>query len=240
MHDQALSSLKAEAPFVSTAARAVLPASVLRWAGLTGLAFVALSGVVLFVAPFWPPAGASAQAVVDFYRAHRLPFLIGNGLALAAAVPSFVQLGALIVLIKKAEGERGWLWAATLVAVIVAHAVGAIALLAYQAVPFELGPGHENVAKGLSDLGGVAFAGFLFIVAGFVLLTSWATWTTRVLPRALGHAGVPVAALCIVASLGGVITEPTWLAGGGLFSCLAAGAFFAWCGALSFVFLRAR
>src|SRR4051812_39181224 len=110
----------------------------MRMAAWGGFLFVVLSGVIVVLSPFWPPLGASTAEVVAYYREHRVPFLIGNFLAIGAAVPSFAQIAALCLLIKKAEGERGWLWLAVFGAALLAHAVGALALIAYQAVPFEL------------------------------------------------------------------------------------------------------
>ncbi len=205
------------------------------WCGIT---FVLLSGVIVVLSPFWPPLGASTAEVVSYYREHRIAFLIGNFIAIGAAVPSFAQIAALCMLIKKAEGEHGWLWLAVLGAALLAHAVGAMALVAYQVVPFELGAGQEAVARGFNDFAGVAFASFLLIVTGFVGFTSWAVLSTECLPRWFGLSGIPLAVFCLHASGGALTSEPRWLAGGGLASAAVTSLFFLWCGALSVLFLR--
>jgi hypothetical protein len=206
-------------------------------AGWAGILFVLLSGVIAVVSPFWPPLGATAAEVVAYYPAHRLPFLVGNYLAIAAVVPGFVELAYLTALFRRAEGEKGWLWILVLGTGVAAHALGSAVLITYQVVPFETGPGLEAVAKGLNDLAGAGFALFLLGLLAYVLAASWATYATRALPRWYGHLGIPVAILSLVASLGAIWTPPG-LAGGGLASCVAVSAFFGWCLVLAVLFLR--
>jgi hypothetical protein len=201
-----------------------------RLGGLAGLVFVALSGVIVVVSPFWPPLGTPPDAVHAYYLAHRMPFLVGNYLALLAIVPSFVQLAVLVKRVHRAEGEGGWKWITVLSSAIVAHALGGLALVLYQAVPFD---------ERLSDLAGVAFAISLIGLGSFAALTGWAITSTGALPGWSGWLGHPAAALCFAGSLGAIWAEPAWLAGGGLLSAAAAGVFFAWCGAVSVALLRA-
>jgi hypothetical protein len=201
-----------------------------RLGGLAGLAFVALSGVIVVVSPFWPPLGTAPDAVHAYYSAHRLPFLVGNYVALLAIVPSFIQLAVMVRLVQRAEGEGGWKWITVLSTAIVAHALGGLALVIYQAVPFD---------ERLSDLAGVAFATSLIGLGSFAAFGGWAITSTRALPAWCGWLGYPAAALCFFASLGSIWSEPASLAGGGLISAAAAGVFFAWCLAVSVALLRA-
>ena len=210
----------------------------MRVAGWCGVAFVVLSFVIVGLSPFWPPAGACAAEVVAYYRDHRMPFLIGNLTAIAAAVPSFGQIGGLCLVIKRGEGDDGWLWIAVLGSALLAHAVGAVALVAYQTVPFQLDAGQEAVAKGLNDFAGITFASFLVLLSGFVGFSSWATFTTRALPRWFGMLGVVVAALCLLGCAGALTVDPRWLAGGGIFCASVTCLFFVWCAVLSVLFLR--
>jgi hypothetical protein len=210
----------------------------MRIPGWSGVAFVVLSGVIVVLSPFWPPLGANVAEVVDYYRAHRMPFLIGNLIAVGAAVPSFAQIAALCMLIKRAEGDGGWMWLAVMGNAVLAHAVGAVALVAYQVVPFELDAGNALLAKGFNDFAGVTFACFLLVLSGFVGFTGWALLKTKVLPRWFGLSAIPIALLCLHASVGALITEPRWLAGGGLASANVTGLFFLWCGVLAVIFLR--
>src|SRR5688572_29857880 len=76
-----------------------------RIAGWAGIAFFVLSGIIVAVASFWPPLGAGAGEIVTWYRAHRMPFLVGNYLAAVAAVPSFIQIAYLCMMVRRAEGE---------------------------------------------------------------------------------------------------------------------------------------
>ncbi|APR76137.1 Hypothetical protein A7982_01484 [Minicystis rosea] len=206
-------------------------------AGWGGIAFAILSGAVLILSPFWPPLGASSAEVVTYYRAHRLPFLIGNYLAILASVPSLAQLAYLTRLFKRAEGDEGWLWIAVLSAGVIAHAVAAVVLTVYQVIPFALDPGQEAVAKGLSDLAGVGFALVFLPMLAFVLATTWATYATGVLPHWYGHLGIPVSVICLIGSAGSIWAPPL-LAGGGLISCVCVGVFVTWCFVLAILMLR--
>jgi hypothetical protein len=212
----------------------------MRIAGWAGVAFFVLSGVIVVAAPFWPPLGASAAEVVTWYRAHRMPFLVANYLAMVAAVPSFIQLAYLCMLVRRAEGERGWLWIAMLGSATLAHAMGALALTVYQAVPFQLAAAQAAVAKGLSDLAGVAFAMFLTVLAGFLGVTAWALFATKVLPRWLAQATIPMAVVCFIGSFGAIWEEPRWLAGGGFFTAATCSTFFVWCLIVAVLFLRMK
>src|SRR6185369_3766701 len=107
----------------------------MRAAGIAGIIFFVLSGAIVVLSPFWPPLGASMVDVTQYYLHHRTPFLVGNYLAVAAAVPSFIQIAYVVMLFKRAEGESGWLWLTVLLSALFAHALGAVALLAYQAIP---------------------------------------------------------------------------------------------------------
>ena len=210
----------------------------MRIPGWSGVAFVVLSCVIVVLSPFWPPLGASTAEVVEYYRGHRMPFLVGNLIAIGAAVPSFAQIAALCMLFKRAEGDSGWLWMAVLGSAVLAHAVGALALVAYQVVPFELDAGNELLAKGFNDFAGVAFGCFLLVLSGFVGFSGWATLKTGALPRWFGLSAIPIALLCLHGSAGALTTEPRWLAGGGLYSATVTSLFFLWCAVLAVLFLR--
>lgn len=210
----------------------------MRTAGVAGILFVVLSAAVVVLSPFWPPLGTQMPQVVQYYATHRTPFLVGNYLAALAAVPSFVQLAALVGLLKRAEGDRGWLWVAVLSAALFAHALGGGALLAYQAIPFQLDVRQPGSAKALSDLAGSSFGFALIGAGGFAALTSWATFKTRALPGWFGLSGLLVALACFVASAGVVVTTPEWFAGGGTLTVAVTGLFLLWALALAVIFLR--
>jgi len=205
----------------------------LRLGGVAGVAFVVLSVVIVFAAPFWPPLGASAADVVAWHTAHRMPFLVGNFLAVAAAVPSLVQLAVVVALIKRAD-ERGWLWLAVLASAVLAHAVGATVLMVYQAIPFVLD--DAGAAKALSDLAGAGFALFLLPLGAFLSFTTWAIRRTRIFPAWLGHVGVALALVVFAGSVGAIVADGP-LAGGGAVTAWSVTAFFVWCLALSIVMI---
>jgi MFS family permease len=106
-------------------------------------------------------------------------------------------------------------------------------------VPFELDAGQEAVAKGMSDLAGVGFALFQVVLFANIVATTWASYVTRIFPRWYAHLGVAVGALNLVGSLGSIWTPP-WLAGGGLFSCLAVGASVSWTFVMALLILNPK
>jgi hypothetical protein len=92
-----------------------------------GFLFVAASGVIVLVAPPWPPSGATPDAILTYYAAHRMPFLVGNYFAALACIPGLVQVAGMAQIVRLAEGERGWLWIAVAATGTGAHATGAAA-----------------------------------------------------------------------------------------------------------------
>lgn len=209
-------------------------ASDLRVGGYSGLLFVALSCVIIFAAPFWPPLGAAEADVAQWYVAHRTPFLVGNFLAVAAVVPSLAQLAVLVSMLRRAD-DNGWLWIAVLGAGLIAHAMGAGVLTVYQAVPFIAD--SPASARALSDLAGAGFALFLLPLGGFLTFACWAIHRTAVLPRWLAYVGAPLALVIFVGSAGAIVNEGP-IAGGGVVTAWSVTVFFGWCLLLSIVLIR--
>jgi hypothetical protein len=202
--------------------------------GWTGIAFFVLSGIVLFLVPLWPPAGAPMEQILSYYGAHRTPFLVGNYLAALAAVPGLIQIAGLAALVREAEREGAWLWLAVLVSGGAAHAVGLVVLLLFQALPFVAVPGSEGAARALSEAANVGFGFFFVPIVATAAALGAAIVRTRIMAPWLGHAAWAVGGAAFVASLGSI--WPTgMLASGGLASVGAFTVFFAWVLATSVV-----
>jgi hypothetical protein len=121
---------------------------------------------------------------------------------------------------------------------VFAHAVGAAVLITYQVVPFELD--SPAIAKGFNDLAGVGFALFQFVLLAHSISATWAYLATGLFPRWVALLGIGVTALCLAASVGSVLAEPTFIAGGGMLSCISTGAFVWWTLLVSVLVLRKR
>jgi hypothetical protein len=219
-----------------------------RLAGAAGIVFAVLSLAVIPLSPeVPPPLGSGLPEIAAYYTAHRLPFMIGNALGVAAFLPGLVQLAFLAAAFRRAEGQDGWLWMLVLSSGAFTYAVATFVLIAFQTVPFLIRPGdtvpfmiRPGDDGGLVAITFLANAGFsLVFLAGlaFILSVIWATLSTGVLPRWFAHAGVLVAISSLVQSAGAIVTEPRWLAGGGMATMVAFQAFFVWLFALGVIFL---
>jgi hypothetical protein len=213
----------------------------LRVAGWAGLLFSLLSLVVipLVGGVFPPPLGSSGAELAQFYRDHRIGFLVGNWLGIAAFVPGFVQLAVLTSQVKRAEGERTYLSTLVLSTGIFAYAVFACSLAVFQALPFLIEARQELAVEAMGTLGAVWFALDGLVAMPFVLAVGWATTSTRVLPGWVAVASWPVALIGLGMSFGAITATPKWLAGGGVATGAGFVAVFLWTGAMSVAQLRA-
>jgi hypothetical protein len=206
-------------------------------AALAGFGFVVLSMVIAFVAPPWPPAGAGQEAIVAYFTQWRFPFLVGNYLAAVASIPGFAQVAALSALLRRHEGEGGWLWLAALGSCFVSHAVGVCALAEFQALAFiATGPSPAGSVTA-SEISNIGFGFFNVVLCGAQLFTGLAVRKTRIVPAWIGILGVAMAPLTFVASLGS-IWETGPLSAGGPMTITAFSAFIFWTFLLSVWLLR--
>lgn len=213
----------------------------LRVAGWCGIAFSLLSLIVLpFAFPPPPALGASGAAFAAWYSEHRLGFLVGNYLGIAAFFPGFVQLAVLAARVRRLEGDGGWLSSLVLSTGVFAYAVFACSLVVFQLMPFLIAPRHEAAAEVMGTFGAIWFALDGLAALPFVLAVGWAAVSTGALPRWFANASWVAAALALVMSLGGLTVRPQWLAGGGPATGAGFIAFFAWTAALAVIFLRQR
>src|SRR5262245_57764551 len=112
-----------------------------RLAGWSGIVFSILSLIVIPLAVTPPPAlGSTADGFATWYSEHRVGFLVGNYLGIAAFVPGFVQLAVLAARIRAREPASGWLAALVLASGTFTYAVFACSLVAFQALPFLVDP----------------------------------------------------------------------------------------------------
>jgi hypothetical protein len=213
-------------------------ARALRIAGWSGIAFSVLSLIVIPLCLSLPPAlGSSGATFAAWYQSHRVGFLIGNYLGVAAFFPGFVQLAVLASRVRRLEGPTGWLSGLVLASGTFTYAVFACSLVVFQALPFLAGPQLEGATEALGALASVWFALDGLAALPLVLAVGWATARTGALPRWFAHASWLLAALAVTMSLGALTATPSWLAGGGLVTGIGFLAFFAWTFAWGVLFL---
>jgi hypothetical protein len=185
-----------------------------RVAGVCGIVFVVLSAAIAVTAPPLPTLTAGAAEVGAYYSAHQGGFLAGNYLGAVALVPGLVLLAFLVQGIRSAEAPGGavWLLAALASGVGFASALFLLALL--QATGVVAPTAEPGTAKALSDVSNIAFGMSLLPLGAMVGSLSWGFLATGVLSRWIGCAGLVVALVNLLASLGTVILTGPMAAGG--------------------------
>ena len=169
-----------------------------RLAALAGLAFV-----VLYVAAFslGIEVGDSDREILAYYAnsGHRAKEIVAFFLIAGAALSLVVFAGTLRSLVVRAEQERGMLaalaWAGGIACAILVLAGNAVSrATAYAALDdkFRLDP---NTRRLFEDTGFLLFASAALAAILLVVAVSLAALRYGVLPRWLGWAGFPAAAL---------------------------------------------
>jgi hypothetical protein len=196
-----------------------------RLAALSGIAFVVLSSVFPFVAGVFPTIRADAAEVASYYAAHRTGFLWGNYLALVAGPFSLLLLAHLSWRIR--AHESGWWWLATLSGGLIAHAIGGVDLLLFQAAALLDVPGAEAIGRALHDTACTGFVFFLIVLAGAQIVTGAALRATGAYGRALADTSIVGGLLSLGGSLGAVWPDGA-LAPGGPATVVPFGLFILW------------
>jgi len=191
-----------------------------RILGACGIGFVVIALVPLFVVPPAPPPDAGGEAMIAFYSAHRSVLLL-TGWVRALGFPlSIVLLAGLVALMRRAEGEGGWLYLiflmASLISISLAITLGAAGQLLYASSASS----NPDVTKAISNLLGLGFA--LYFAPS---IASWAAAgaviaRTAILPAWLGWWAWVLVAACLVASVGMLVESGPLTARG--FGALAA------------------
>jgi hypothetical protein len=213
-----------------------------RLAGWAGIVFSVLSLIVLPLAlpPPPPPAlGATGAQFATWFADHRMGFLIGNYLGIAAFIPGLLQLAVLAARVRRLEGANGWFSTLILGSGVFTYAMFACSLALFQVLPFLVEARHHDMAEALGSFANVWFALDGLGAVPLVLFVGWAGRATGALPGWFAPFSWVVALLAIFMSLGSLTFQPAWLAGGGPVTLLGFIAFFAWTGVLGVIFLRA-
>jgi hypothetical protein len=171
-------------------------------AGGAGLLFVALTVIPPLIVGVPPPAGASAAAVVMYYTSGREALLAAAWIGAVGIVPSFVFFACIVAIVREAEGEAGWLWLLALLGLAGAF-VTVIVLTALAAIlPYSAATISPPVAQVFSDLSGLTLVIYFFPIAVFFGAVGYVLATRGGLPPQLGVAGLAVAVVSLLATVG--------------------------------------
>ena len=102
--------------------------------------------------------GATGTEIANYFKEHRLGFLIGNYLGILAFFPGFVQLAVFAARVRRLEGATGWLASLLLTTGTFTYAVFACSLVVFQVLPFLTGPSDAIAAGAMGTFGGIWFA----------------------------------------------------------------------------------
>ena len=199
--------------------------------------------IPLVASPMLPPPpvlGASGEAFAAWFAQHRTGFLIGNYLGIAAFIPGFVQLAVVAGRVRHHEGPSGWLGGLVLASGTFTYSVFGCSLAVFQALPFLLDPRSTHAMLAMGTLASVWFALDGLAAVPLVLAVGWATVATGALPRWFATMGWVVAALGVFMSIGALVDQPAWLAGGGQATFAGFVGFFAWTLVLGVICVRER
>jgi hypothetical protein len=209
-----------------------------------GARLIAVSGVVfsvvllivgLALTPAHAPNSISAGATIAQYvGAHRGELLLSYFLTALSVLPFFVFIAALYRLMRRAEGDDGWVALTALMGGIVGAALFFVSSSLWATVAYR--PGQDPaILRALTDASWITVAFSEVAFATFIGATSFAVLRTRVLPAWSGWVGVPVAVVTLIGAaalssgsgafspqgaiaLLGVIVFPLWV----LVICVAA------------------
>ena len=164
-------------------------------AGLSGILAIVGAEIAFFaIVGATPEMGASTDTINDFLTRSSTRVYSGGYLEVLAFPLLLVFLGRLRELLRRAEGEGGWLATTAFGAAIAAFGFAAVALSA-EATAYYAGQ-HEADAATVAPL--IDMSGLAFIVGGipfavFLAATAAVVLRTAALPRWLGWSAAVIA-----------------------------------------------
>lgn len=170
-----------------------------RFGAATGILFVVLLVVSVFMVPTPPDVNASAQTISTYYSDHRTAVMLSMYVGGLAAVAFLWFLGSLYQTLRRAEGEHARL---SIVCLGGGICIAAVALasaafntsLAYSSALH----GDDGAVRGLYLLSVFSIQFVYFAIATFVAAGSILMIRTGVISRWIGEAGVVFAMLMLV------------------------------------------
>ena len=177
-----------------------------RFGAIGGILFVALQLIgqgLIQVGGSEPRFDASSQEIVEFFQERNSTlFNIGSYLSTLSFIAMLGFLGSLWNILRRAEGEPGWI---SLVAVgagvgVIAHLLGGGA---WHLAVFRIDEGLDpQIARLLFDIGNFAFATSWTLFGALALSVAAASLWLAAFPKWLGWAGLVIGV--------GLITAPIY------------------------------
>lgn len=219
-------------------------ARALRIAGWNGIVFSILSLIVIPLtaggSQQLPALGATGEQFAAWYAAHKMGFLVGNYLGIAAFIPGFVQLAVLAAAIRAKEDAKSFFGAFVLATGTFTYTVFACSLVAFQVLPFLIDPASPQAMLAMGTLGAIWFSLDGLAAVPMLLAVGWATLATGIFPRWFASFSWVTIAIAILMSIGSICDRPAWLAAGAQATLLGFFAFFVWTSVLSILMLRRK
>lgn len=184
-----------------------------RIAGVSGIVGTVLSGVIGAIPPP-PPLGATARDVVDYFSRHQLDFLVLNYLGVLGLVPIFIVIAYTVGLVRRREGEGGWLWLLLLGTGGFLCAAGFGVLAMVQGVAYIAPEVAPETARAFADVTALWFGLMFLPVVSYALTFAWCVLATRIWPAWIAWLSIVAAILAFVASVGTIVTKGALAPGG--------------------------
>lgn len=169
--------------------------------GVSGILYVLLWVVGFFIiVGFVPALGSSEQEVAEFLDRSSTRIWAGGYLALLGFVFLIIFVARLAAVLRRAEGDRGWLWSLALVAALAWVSIE-MATAATEGAAFYAGSRGLDLqtTSGLINVGNFGFFLSGAFSALFLAATAFVVLRTQILPGWLGWFAAILAAASLVA-----------------------------------------
>lgn len=146
---------------------------------------------------------SSASQVIEVVNAHREGILVKNLVGTLSFFPFLFFLGSLYSVLRRAEGDTGWLSLLAFGGGLALTAIHAIESVLAYALAWHVGKdANTAVVQALSDIQNLVAYFYAVPLAVMLLATSLVAWRTRVFPRWIAWLGFAAAAIWLVGAIG--------------------------------------
>lgn len=172
-------------------------------AGASGLVFVVMSSIILFVAPVFPTFKTPAEETLRYYLENNHGFLFANYAAIFGLIPSLIF--ASFFADKISEQTKFVSKSMFVMSVALSHAVAFVSLMLFQVTALVAKPGLDILVKFSSDSANITFCFYLMLQGLYLFLFAGLALCGKLLPQWAGWAAIPIAFVSVVTSFGTVI-----------------------------------
>ena len=172
-----------------------------RWLAIAGLATVVVYLGAFGLTPAGSPNSASPGARIVHYATVHRGQLLASELLFALGVALLMVFAAGVYrIVRRAEGESGWLGIASLASVIAGAGIFGAGTALFMTVAYR--PATDPaIARALWDAGWLAYNSAGFAFGAWIAVVVVAAFRHRVLPRWMAWIGVPIAVISLAGPL---------------------------------------